>query len=242
MSEVLEFSGTQLNAELYPILASDPTARRRLIENNLPLVRRRVDAFIRRVPSAAHLDDDLYSEGCLSLCNAIDSLSKQSHCENPTGYIRNAIDQDIVDVFDERELVSSTARTRQRERKNKPEPKSGVCVTCDSQTSNIYKTDDGVFCRDCHEKQIAREARESLDEDEFDCEVDCESSPEFTVGIEVLEEVFAVCPSELHREIISLRAEGYTQSAVADRLSLSQPTVCRMIDEVWEAYQERNND
>jgi DNA-directed RNA polymerase specialized sigma subunit len=94
---VSKYVGDETNKTLVQRL---PQSRNELIENNIGLANERVDSFIRRVPSAHPLRDDLQSEAYLGLISASDNLSD---CELPldvTAYLVVAIDRSIHAAFD----------------------------------------------------------------------------------------------------------------------------------------------
>src|SRR5689334_13872772 len=120
MSEVTSYQGTELNDELYPLVAAgDKAAHERMILNNVDLVEWRVDEFVRRVPSAETLRDDLISEGYLALTQAVDDLCNgESQCSNPTGYLSTAI-QFAIEKYDDRQaMIAMPPRTKARARDN----------------------------------------------------------------------------------------------------------------------------
>ena len=103
------------NIELYAALrADDPTARQRMIEANMGLVERRVAGFIRKVPSAKYLEDDLLAAGYAQLIEAIDTLALKPDCENPSGYLSEGVRRGIDKHFDEETAVRLPQRTRSR--------------------------------------------------------------------------------------------------------------------------------
>ncbi len=106
-----------LNDELYPlVVAGNAKARTRMIESNMSLVIAKVDSYIGCYPEAAHLRDDLISEGFLGLTTAVNRMADQDTKENAnaTGYISYWIMHSIGTVLDQESGVGASLRTKQR--------------------------------------------------------------------------------------------------------------------------------
>lgn len=100
------------NDRLYPLVAAgDQKAAKRMIELNMSLAIDKVDTFIGCYPSAAHLRDDLVSEGFLGLTIAVRKMAEEGPKEKPnaTGYLSYWIHASIGALLDNEESNGNSA-------------------------------------------------------------------------------------------------------------------------------------
>jgi hypothetical protein len=87
-----------------------------MIEGNMSLVISKVDSYVGHYPFAAHLRDDLISEGFVGLCTAVDKMSTEPTPEkvNPTGFISHWVHRRIGEMVDQETGIGASPRTKRR--------------------------------------------------------------------------------------------------------------------------------
>jgi hypothetical protein len=115
------------NAELYRrIVAGDAAAREEMIVGNMPLAIANVEKFIRRVPQAAHLRDDLVSAAFTGLVKAVNGMMKGHRVKkpdkwNPACHIGTSINHELSRAIeDENPIHLPHESERLAKRKGQP--------------------------------------------------------------------------------------------------------------------------
>lgn len=170
------------NDALYPlVVAGNPKAREEMILSNMPMVTRKVTAYLQQFPQCKHLKDDLLSQGYVGLVTAVNNMVG-GHIEepNPTGFMSLHIHHEIGELLDYESAIRVPKRSFLRKKKADPDfevPTKEASV--DAQYTlerdglvdprSIVDLEDELeaCCESDVEKQIVRHRREGRKDDEI---------------------------------------------------------------------------
>ncbi len=204
----LEVSGSrETNDWLYRLIDSDPAARARMIESNMPLVLHLVQEFLRECPAFAYLQDDLISEGFLTLTVEVNRLAEsKSRCiSDPTSYLSVAIRHAIRDACDAAPLIHPRKDKRYR----------------------LLQADESVEVPSV--ESMSDSSRLTLTR--------TVESPNM---VDLRDELAACCETDLDRQLIRMREEGFSTRKIALELGMSRSVVSKLLGRIRERFDRRN--
>jgi DNA-directed RNA polymerase specialized sigma24 family protein len=107
------------NDALYPlVVAGNLKAREEMILSNMPMVTRKVSAYLFQFPQCKHLKDDLLSQGYVGLVTAVNNMvGGQVEEPNPTGFMSMWIHREIGELLDYESAIRVPKRSYLRKKK-----------------------------------------------------------------------------------------------------------------------------
>jgi hypothetical protein len=174
-SQPTEPSRIELNDELHRhACQGDASAKQALIENNLALVKFKVDSFIRSRPDIVHLKDDLISAGSLGLVEAVDQLCQDPTIEKPSAYIAATITNAFSALLEGEVLIYYSRHTRRRARgttRRLPEHTTfseAANLSASEDESKLFEIRDLVesCCKSGREQELIRLRQNGLSTEE----------------------------------------------------------------------------
>ncbi|MEN6367657.1 MAG: hypothetical protein ABFC88_12655 [Thermoguttaceae bacterium] len=199
------------------IAAGNDVARDRMVTGNMYLVVGKVDGFIRRHPTAAHLRDDLTSAGFTGLLLAVTAISGgEVKKDNVTGYLAVCIGRELEELMDtENTIYIGEYRRRYAKKQGRMLDipiVQALHTDADSEPEN--EDDDGVLRHT----------------DSDDQGIDPTSMTDLRDLLD------SCCLTDAEREFIRLREESYNYREIAEHLGVTLWAVTQMKTDLYERF------